>query len=104
MEMGMGMGSGGMGMPGSAMSGGGGLGAAQPGARVPELNTLIHVLTYTVMPDSWQEAGGPGTVDAYYGGLLIVNNNPQAHRKIDKLLKMMRDAAQQPPGSVVREK
>lgn len=101
----------GMSMPGGVMPGvmpggmgGGVLGDSQKSTNVPDLDALIAVITSTVAPESWQDVGGAGTLQAYYGGLLIVNNNPQVHRKIEKLLTMMRDAAQQPPGAVVREK
>jgi hypothetical protein len=100
----------GMGMPGNAMPGmpaggpdGGFFGG--PGGP-PSANThdaLVSVITATIEPDTWVDAGGRGTIEAYFGGLLVVNNNPYVHRKIEKLLQMMREAARRPPGTVVRE-
>jgi hypothetical protein len=96
--MGMAMGGGAdAGMMG--MDSGGGASASQ----MRYLETLIQVVTTTVMPDSWMENGGNGAVSAYHNGLLIVNHHPQAHRKIEQLLRMLREASKDRPGAVVRE-
>lgn len=93
------------GMPGMGMGfGGGGLGMAGTSGSAQELGNLIQVIITTVLPESWHEAGGPGRVEAFYPGLLVVNTNPQVHREIEKLLTMLRDANKQQPGAVIREK
>lgn len=80
-------GAGGMGgmMGGTAVSGFG----SQHDARASHLMQLV---TQIVKPDSWSEAGGPGSI-AEYGGLLVVRQNPQAHREVEKLLAMLREQA-----------
>ncbi len=112
-DAGMGaMGVGGMsGMSGMSMGGmspsmgglgGVGMGAGGP-SLMPYMGTLIQVITTTVMPESWAQAGGSGSVAAYHNGLLVVNHHPQAHRKVEQLLRMLREASKDRPGAVVRE-
>ena len=90
------------GMPGAMGSDGSGMvmGSAFP----PFMGTLISVISTTVLPESWTEQGGPGSVAAYHGGLLVVNHHAKAHQKIDQLLKMLREASKDRPGAVVRER
>lgn len=97
----------GMGMPG--MPGMGGMpGAAVPESSAPPLvensDELIQLIQTTVSPEHWQDAGGQGSIGAYPGGLLVVNQNGQAHRRIENLLNMMRQARRAAPGTVVRER
>jgi hypothetical protein len=68
------------------------------------MTTLIQVVTMTVMPESWTTSGGPGSVSAYHGGLLVVNHHAQAHQKIEQLLRMLREASKDRPGAIVRER
>jgi hypothetical protein len=82
-----------------AMGGAGGMGGnmmgpvsgfgSQHDARASHLMQLVSQI---VKPDSWSEAGGPGSI-AEYGGLLVVRQNPQAHREVEKLLAMLREQA-----------
>lgn len=106
----------GSGMDAGMMPGGSGMmgpgGMAAPGSGVgfsgasmlPFMGTLIEVVTTTVMPESWSAQGGSGAISAYHNGLLVVNHHPTAHRKIEQLLRMLRDASKDKPGSVVRER
>ena len=104
-----GMAPGGMeGMASGAMGGvpmgmGGGMGPTDA-SMLPFMGTLIQVITTTVMPESWTSSGGSGSVAAYHNGLLVVNHHPNAHRKIEQLLRMLRDASKDRPGTVVRER
>ena len=107
--MGPGMMSSGGGMPGGMpgmMPGAEGSGMVMAGIPTsqPYMGTLISVITTTVLPESWAEQGGPGSVAAYHGGLLVVNHHAKAHQKIDQLLKMLREASKDRPGAVVRER
>jgi hypothetical protein len=100
----MGMASGGMGMADMGAMGAG-MAMSAHSSQPAYLSTLIEVITKTVLPYSWdQETGGPGSIAAYHGGLLVVNHHAQAHQKIDRLLGMLRDAAKDRPGAVVRER
>jgi hypothetical protein len=73
-------------------------------ANPADMSALISVIKSTVMPETWQsEFGGSGTIEPYFGGLIVINNNPQVHRKVEKLLQMLRAASKQRPGAVVRE-
>lgn len=91
---------GGSGGPGGMTGMGMGMGMPAAGQPSPEpaneydvrVRRLVHVLTTAIEPASWQGAGGYATATEY-GGLLVINHNVRAHRKIEKLLKMLRDAA-----------
>jgi len=67
------------------------------GARSPDdvkfllTEMLTGVITTTVEPDTWSDVGGPGTI-SIYKDLLVVNQTDPVHRKIDELLRMLRDA------------
>jgi hypothetical protein len=66
-----------------------------PAAR-PELNSLIELITSTIVPDMWREAGSvigeikgvefPGAV------VLVVSHNDDGHEQIEKLLADLRAA------------
>ena len=85
---------GGSGMGG--MAGGGLGGQAQPQrpmtAEELKAEQLLHIITTAVNPDSWQEMGGPGTIGEY-NGLVVVSQSARTHSKIEKVLDMLREAA-----------
>ena len=95
------MSSGGMG--GSMMGGmGGGLGGAsqhepQRPLTAEELKAeqLMGIVTTAVDPDSWQEMGGIGTIGEY-NGLIVVRQTARTHTKVEKVLDMLREAANLP--------
>ena len=58
-----------------------------------DYDTLIEVITSTVEPDTWDEVGGPGAIEAapFAGAeMLAVSQTYQIHGKIEKLLKNFR--------------
>jgi hypothetical protein len=96
-----GMAPGGMGgMPGMGGGMGGSLGGPQPPQRpltAEELKAeqLLNIITTAVNPDSWAEMGGPGTIGEY-NGLVVVSQSARTHSKIEKVLDMLREAANLP--------
>lgn len=70
-----------------------GSGMMSPGYSPPSNSPehLIDVIQQTVAPDSWTDAGGPGSIQLFEG-LLVVKNTQTVHRDIEKLLEMMRAA------------
>lgn len=52
---------------------------------------LIDLLTSTVKPDSWDEAGGPGAVRQYQGSVVIAQTE-EAHFAIESLFRQLRSA------------
>ena len=70
---------------------------------MPDSDSLIDLIQTTLEPDSWADAGGNGSIESYHGGLLVINQDGQTHRRIELLLNMMRQAKQAEPGTVVRE-
>jgi hypothetical protein len=57
--------------------------------RGEELAELIYT---TVAPDSWDFAGGRGVIRTYRD-TLVVSQNPNVHRRIERLLSDLRQAA-----------
>lgn len=82
--------------PGSGAEGG--VKAAKGGEEAPkerelsDAENLIHLITTTVEPDTWDEVGGPGTI-AEYKGLLVVSQTWEVHEKVERLLNMLHTAA-----------
>jgi hypothetical protein len=71
---------------------------------VPDTDSLINLIQVTLLPETWAGTGGYASIESYHGGLLVINHHGQAHRRIEVLLNMMREAKQAPPGTVVRER
>ena len=76
------------GVPGIAQPPGvGGMG----GASGADFDSLINLITSTVEPDSWDDVGGPGTVQEFDGNLsLVVSNTQEVHEAIVDLLEQLR--------------
>jgi general secretion pathway protein D len=55
-------------------------------------NDLIELVTSIVDPDSWDDVGGPGGIDAY-NGLVVVAQTAKVHKKVERLFDMLREAA-----------
>ncbi len=45
---------------------------------------LIDLITSTIQPDSWQDQGGPGSIDPFRG-LLVVSQKLDVHEEIQAL-------------------
>jgi hypothetical protein len=96
------------GAPGGMMGGvGGGLGGMQPHAQRPmspeeeKAEQLIDIITTAVNPDSWDVMGGPGTIGEY-NGLVVVSQSARTHTKIEKVLNMLREAANLPTSGAAK--
>jgi hypothetical protein len=73
--------------------------AADGTAPVPDGDLeFMQLLQDSIKPDSWNEAGGPGTV-AEYRGLLIVYQTGPAHREMAEFLMKLRQAVASQSGS-----
>ncbi len=60
---------------------------------------MEYMIEQTIDSDSWQNNGGPGTIVALRHGELVVTQNYNVHRKIEKFLKDLRQALREGPGS-----
>ena len=56
---------------------------------------LLDIITTAVNPDTWSTMGGPGTIGEY-NGLVVVSQSVRTHTKIEKVLDMLREAANLP--------
>lgn len=71
---------------------------------IPDNDSLIDLIQSTVDPEAWSDAGGTGSIEVYHGGLLVINQNGQVHRRVEQVLEMMRQAKKAQPGTVFRER
>lgn len=55
-----------------------------------DFDTLIDLLTDTVEPDSWDEVGGPGTIQELGDHWLVVVQSRDNHRKLQRTLARIR--------------
>jgi hypothetical protein len=73
--------------------GGEGMGMMEPPSEHEKhAGALISLITTNVDPDSWTEVGGPGSISAYHG-LIVVTQTAHTHKKIERVLDMLREAA-----------
>jgi general secretion pathway protein D len=71
--------------PGGA--GPGGLG----GQPQPDFDTLIELITSTISPESWDEVGGPGSIEEFPLNLsLVISQTQDVHEQIADLLEQLR--------------
>ena len=86
-------------MPGMPGGMGGGMGGGGGPASIHQTNSLAQLVAITIDPDSWSDAGGPGSIVQYGDGLLVAKNTQKVHGKIRELLRMLRESNRiQPPG------
>lgn len=65
-----------------------------------DASELIRVIRWTVAPDTWDEVGGPGSIQPLVVGattLLVVDQTGDTHTRIDSLLRRLRDTLAQAP-------
>lgn len=77
-----------MGTEGQPAAGGpGGLG----GVPAPDFDSLIDLITSTISPQSWDEVGGPGTIEPFRLNLsLVISQTQDVHEQIVDLLQQLR--------------
>src|SRR6185503_2508619 len=65
----------------------GGLG----GGVVADFDSLIDLITLTISPQSWDDVGGPGSVEGFDTNLsLVVSQTQDVHEQIADLLDQLR--------------
>lgn len=62
---------------------------------------LMDLIVTCVAPQSWDEVGGPGTMSPY-NGLIVVSQTNEIHGRVERVLDMLREAANLEGGKVVR--
>jgi hypothetical protein len=60
------------------------------GREVDNYDALLEVITSMVRPDSWDEVGGPGSVGAFQG-MLVISQTERDHDEIQGLLAALRE-------------
>jgi hypothetical protein len=77
-------------MPGAAPA------ASQPNEPLTEhdlrADQLMNIITTNVDNQTWDEVGGPGSISEY-NGLIVVTQTAATHKKVERVLDMLRDAA-----------
>lgn len=61
-------------------------------ASTSRAESLISLITTNVDSQSWTVTGGPGSISEY-NGLIVVTQTAQTHRKVERTLDMLREAA-----------
>lgn len=65
-------------------------------SRAPALDfsSLINNITTTLAPHSWQDVGGPGTIESFTNaGALVISQTTDTHEQIAAFLQALREAA-----------
>jgi general secretion pathway protein D len=57
-----------------------------------KVEQLIEIATNNIDPDTWDTAGGPGSIGEY-NGLIVVTQTADTHKKVERLFDMLREAA-----------
>ncbi len=60
--------------------------------RLTRINDLILLIQDTVLPDSWFNAGGEGTITSYGNRLLSIRQTADVHNQVSSLLEELRKA------------
>jgi general secretion pathway protein D len=53
---------------------------------------LMDIIMTNVDPQTWDDVGGPGSISEY-NGLVVVTQTAQTHKKVERVLDMLREAA-----------
>ncbi len=56
-----------------------------------DIADLMKVITTTVVPDSWDDIGGPGSISDFKG-LVTVSQTQEVHEQVEKLLNLLHKA------------
>jgi uncharacterized membrane protein YgcG len=59
----------------------GGGGATIASDEGPEMRKILKIIKTTIAPDSWDDAGGKGTINPF-NGVIVVYNSPLVHQQI----------------------
>ena len=61
------------------------------GGPQADFDSLIELITTTIAPTTWDEVGGPGSVEGFEGNLsLVVSQTQDVHRQVADLLEQLR--------------
>ena len=63
-----------------------------PSTAFADFDTLIQLITSTIRPDTWDDVGGPGSIEAFpMKSDLVISQTKDVHEQIEDLLRQMRD-------------
>ncbi|HEV3138254.1 MAG TPA: hypothetical protein VGZ26_10125, partial [Pirellulales bacterium] len=61
------------------------------GGAQPDFDSLIELITTTVRPQTWDEVGGPGSIQEFRNNLsLVISQTQEVHEEIVDLLEQLR--------------
>jgi general secretion pathway protein D len=70
--------------------GGGGPGGLGGGSQA-DFESLIELITTTIAPTTWDDVGGPGSIQQFQGNLsLVISQTQEVHEEIADLLEQLR--------------
>lgn len=62
---------------------------------------VMELIITHILPDSWSDNGGSGSID-FYRGLLIVSQTEDVHSDLEMLLRQIRAGERSQPGDVIQ--
>lgn len=65
------------------------------------IDELLDLISSTVVPDSWTDNGGSGSM-SIFRGLLIVSQTERTHEEVELLLRQIRAGDHSQPGDVIQ--
>jgi hypothetical protein len=86
--------------PGPDGGGGGGGGGGDAALLPAHVEQLIKLITSTIQPESWRDAGGTSGSITAFKGKLVVKATEAAHKEVAQLLEMLREG----PGGAAKKK
>ena len=63
--------------------------AFRPPRTAADFDTLIDIVISNIAPDTWDDVGGEGSIQAYKG-MLVVSNTDDVHKQIEHLVRQLR--------------
>jgi hypothetical protein len=67
-----------------------------PKTTKQDFDKLIELITTTIQPNTWNDIGGPGSIQGFESNLsLVVHQTADVHQQIDRLLEQLRTLKKQ---------
>ena len=64
---------------------------ADPSAASADYDTLVELITSSVAAETWDEVGGPGSINPFPVTFsLVIDQTPEVHTEIEALLEQLR--------------
>ncbi|HEY4312595.1 MAG TPA: hypothetical protein VGN12_24310 [Pirellulales bacterium] len=55
--------------------------------KTPQFYGLMNTISSTIQPDSWDDSGGPGSMEPFHNEFLVIAQTQAVHEELEKLLR-----------------